>query len=170
MLNLEDKSLLEKYGYRPPAKKVELTPYKEDSVGKNASTSAEAKVLRKIINYYLNKLELPLMKDSVGCMEVFRQSTIGDSLVLVELTERMPYSIVALFKSNSSMRTALLRLGWFEFLNCPDHFAGTLFEALFSIADFLGRVDVKLRLLNALIGEVGYLEGRLSVSDFYIES
>lgn len=169
MLNLEDKDLLKRYGYHSPADKVKLVSYADGMIGKNASTSTEAKVLREVINYYLHKLGVPLIKDTVGEFELFRQSTVGDSLVNVELAERFPWEVSLTFRTNVSMRLALLRLGWFEFLNCPEHFAGTLFEALFSITDLLGDAEANARLLNALIGEVGYLEGRLSVSDFYLD-
>lgn len=129
-----------------------MQPFSKGCVGENANRSRESEVLMNQINYYLTKLKLPILRIGID-REAFEElSYRGDLLFKLALQPHGNNAVLAYLNSNESMKSALIRLGWHEFIDAPSHYAGTVFETIYCIANILDDERAKNILLNSVIG------------------
>ena len=121
-------------------------------VGKMKNSKDEELILKKSINYYLEKLGLHSI-ENLSDYPVHYLSTKGDSLIHVALLDYFDNrKILDLLSSNGSMQLAMGRLGFYEFLEIDKHLAGTFFEVLYACAILQSNSEVAKQLELTLVG------------------
>lgn len=117
------------------------------------ASKSEEEFLVENINYYLDLLHLRSIDIEKTTWPIHYISTIGDSEVKKAYFKYIPnrkYQNEIL--SNQNMKSAMMRLGFYELHDLDNHLVGSLYEALFAIAIMQESIYAISVLENALFG------------------
>lgn len=136
---------------------LKIPQYTPQSNGVN-----EYNLLKKVVNYYLNQLNLDVLPDTINPREIQNIARFGDTLFSIHLNEAFKLNDIQndnlrdFLRSNSNMKTVLIKKGFYELSSnfADTHFTGSLFETLYWISYKQKNYNV----LNSLFNEATGLE------------
>lgn len=130
---------------------------------KPMTKTEEAYALSSDVNRYLKALNLPIIDEKYLTDNIYRFSTIGDALLKVEAFKHIDdHGTVAYLLTNEQMKSAMVRLGFSEFVRVNTHLAGSYFEAIYYVAH-LTEDQKALDLLHQVI--FGQVPNNIRVND-----
>lgn len=127
-------------------------------IAKNSLDSQkEELVLKASINYYLIAIGLKPIDEASNQYPLHFLSTKGDALLKYALLDYFTNrKILDQLVTNESMKLALGRLGFYEFLEADTHLAGTFFEVLYACAMLQNKTDIRKKMEAILVGEEAF--------------
>lgn len=133
---------------------------------KKLTSEQEEAILKTCINYYLLKLGLTPIDRANNHYPLHHLSTKGDALLNYALLDYfMDRHALQLLLANESMKYALARLGFHEFLRVNTHLAGTFFEVIYACAVLQDHDAIQKSMEKELVGEAAF-ENRLPLLIF----
>lgn len=124
---------------------------------KSLTSAQEEVVLKTSINHYLIAFGLKPIDDDSNQYPLHFLSTKGDALLNYALldyfTNRKALSQLV---TNESMKLALGRMGFYEFLEADSHLAGTFFEVVYACAMLQNEHSIRKRMEQTLVGEEAF--------------
>lgn len=124
---------------------------------KPLSSQQEEMVLKASINYYLTAIGLRPIDEQSNHYPLHFLSTKGDALLNYALLDYFTNrKALKQLVTNESMRLALGRLGFYEFLEADSHLAGTFFEVIYACAMLQNEHDIRKKMEQILVGEEAF--------------
>ena len=124
---------------------------------KQLSSQQEEEVLKASINHYLIKIKLKPIDEESNQYPLHFLSTKGDALLKYALLDYFTNrKVLTQLVTNDSMKLALGRMGFYEFLEADSHLAGTFFEVIYACAMLQGNHEIRKKMERVLVGEEAF--------------
>lgn len=114
-------------------------------------------MLKASINHYLIKIKLKPIDEESNQYPLHFLSTKGDALLKYALLDYFTNrKVLTQLVTNDSMKLALGRMGFYEFLEADSHLAGTFFEVIYACAMLQGNHEIRKKMERVLVGEEAF--------------
>lgn len=124
---------------------------------KELTSVQEESVLKTSINHYLIKFGLRPIDEESNKYPLHYLSTKGDTLLGYALLDYFTNrKVLKQLLTNESMKLALGRMGYHEFLEANTHLAGTFFEVIYACAMLQNKNEVRQKMEKVLVGEEAF--------------